>query len=303
MKNTPLACQIVFLMPLLFIFAACPNQTENSGETHIEKSDYTRYQLGRLGLDEDVEWQILQSYQKKLKSNGINVAINDVWVEKYYGPYCPSYKWYEWCESWTYPDNGILDAAGLAVFNAGWDTFSAENQTLFAVVLGYEGWDTEQRIRMQQGIVRPLITNGNHIFLWDDEQLSPLEDRWHWLFLEDFLSITNQQNGLELETQLRIQEDYCKSMRSSWPSEQYKELRIQYLGTYNGYIILITSIKSNAGVGKYTVGDVHFTGGRMNEDIFAWKEGEIFELTDLYEQELITHEDLVEIAYEFGGIE
>jgi hypothetical protein len=293
MKNTPLACRIVSLLPLILVFIACQNQAEDT--INIEKSDYTLYQLGRLGLDEDVEWQILLSCQKKLKSSGKNVAINDVWIEKYYGPYCPSYKWTEWCNNWPYPSNFDVD---WAAFNAGWDTFSAENQTLFAVVLGYEGQDTEQRIRIQHYGVNPLVRNGNNIFLWDDGQLSALKDSWGLLFSEDFFSIANQQNGLELQTQTRIQEDYGKARKPTWQPEM---IRIQYLGTYNGYIILITSIKSNTAMGKYTIGDVHFTGGRMSEDIFAWKEGELFELTDLYEQGLITRDDLVKMVYEFGG--
>jgi hypothetical protein len=39
--------------------------------------------------------------------------------------------------------------------------------------------------------------------------------------------------------------------------------------------------------------------------MFAWKEGEIFELPELYEQGLITRDDLVTIKYELngGGIE
>jgi hypothetical protein len=295
MKTTPLAGRIVFLLPLFFVFIACQNQTEDT--VNIEKSDYTLYTLGRLGLDEDVEWQILLSCQKKLKSSGKRVAINDIWIEKYYGPYCPAYKWTEWCENWTYGKDGTYDTDA---FNAGWDIFEAENSTLVAVVIGYEGQDTEQRARIQRGRFIPLVTNGSHIFLWDDGQLSALGDNQYLLFFEDFLSIANQQNGLELETQTMIQEDYGKSMKPKPWSSAYKYLCVQYLGTYNGYIILITHIKTNAGVNHFTIGDVHFAGGRMDEHIFAWKEGEIFELPDLYEQELITREDLVEMAYEFG---
>jgi hypothetical protein len=296
MKNTPLAGRIVFLLPLFFVFIACQNQPEDT--INIEKSDYTLYQLGRLGLDEDTEWQILLSCQKKLKSSGKNVAINDIWIEKYYGPYCPYYRWDEWYDNWPLTNTGVI--IDRDAFIAGWDIFEAENKTLVAVVIGVKGQDTEQRARIQQYHATPMVNNRDNIFLWDDGQLSTLKDGWYLLFSEDFLSITNQQNGLELEIQSRIQEDFGKYKPKPW-SSPYKYLRIQYLGTYNAYIILTTHIKTNAALGQYTIGDVRFTGGPSGEDFFAWKDGEIFELTDLYEQGLITREDLIAMVYEFGG--
>jgi hypothetical protein len=292
---------LFFLLPLFFIFIACQNQTEDT--INIEKSDYTLYTLGRLGLDEDVEWQILLSCQKKLKSSGKRVAINDIWIEKYYGPYCPYYKWTEWDNNQTYPNN--FAGFDWDAYYAGWDIFEAENKTLVAVVLGYEDQDTEQRMSINHSYGNVLVKNGKNVFVWNEGHLMDLKDRnslrFTALFLEDFLSIANGQNGLELQTQLMIQEDYCKSMRRSWPPERYKELRIQYLGTHNTYIILITCITANIGLTPFTIGDVRFTGWRSGEDIFAWKEGVIFELTDLYEQELITRDDLVAMAYELGG--
>jgi hypothetical protein len=314
MKNSSSASSIVFLVALVFIFVACPIRTEDTGEEeiYIEKSDYTLYTLGRLGLDEDVEWQILLSCKKKLRSSGRNVPINDIWIEKYYGPYCPAYQWTEWCENWTPPDVGFgvqwLDE--WEKYNAGWDTYEAEHRTLVAVVLGYKGQDTKQRVRIYHNSTAPLVTNGNHIFLWDvgqlskwnDGQLSTLKGDWYLLFSEDFLSITNQQNGLDLQTQIRIQEDFGKYMKPRPWTGLYKYLRIQYLGTYNSYIIMATSIGTNAAEDKFTVGGVLFTWSTSHNYIFAWKEGEIFELPDLYERGLITREDLLTAKYEKGNI-
>jgi hypothetical protein len=294
MKN-----QLFWLLPLFFVFIACQNQPEDT--INIEKSDYTLYTLGRLGgLDEDTEWQILLSCQKKLKSSGKNVAINDIWIEKYYGPYCPYDRWDEWISNQTYP-NGIFGINWDKSFYDEWYAYEAENRTLFAVVLGYEGWDTEERTLIQHFSKRVLVKNGDSIFLWDDGQLSALKDRWDLPFSEDFFGIVNQQNGLELETYIRIQKDYydeAMSMKVYWEPEQ---ICLQYLGTYNGYIILITRIGSLTMNGELIVGDVHFSWRAGNDRIFAWKEGKLFELQDLYEQELITRDDLVAAAYELGG--
>jgi hypothetical protein len=240
----------------------------------------------------DTKWRRFRKVDSWRKRVYINVAINDVWVEKYYGPYCPADVLAN-----HYKGGGSSDAFYYEIY--------AQSKTLVAVVLGYKGqdYDADQRIGLKYLRGNALIKNGNNIFLWDNGQLSALGDRWDLLFTKDFLSIANQQNGLELETQTKIQDDYGKASKPTWPPEDYKWINIQYLGTYNGYII-ITTRSGTLPMGRELIIDgVRFFWPHWDERIFAWKDGELFELTDLYEQGLITRENLVAMAYEFNGME
>jgi hypothetical protein len=271
-------------------------------DIQYSKDDYTAFELGRFeGLDEDAEWQIVQAYLKKLQSGGKNahLTINDVWVEKYFGVYCPAY--ISWDSDYIEKNyNGIWD----------WDAIyhGTENQTVFAVMMGDQDNGTEQQeVSIRHWYGRAFVRDGNRIFLWHNGKLYNLEDHYDFnsgglLFSWNFLEIANLQNGLDIETQSRIQEDYGKSMPRPWLPGYYYEIGIQYLGTYNGYIVVIAYIGTNADLGHLEIDGVHFYYSSGGHRIFAWKEGQVYELQDLYKRNLITREDLVQMAYNLHAV-
>jgi len=282
--------KFLWLLPLVILgMAQCRHETtEAHHENKYSKADYLLELGTHEGLDEDTEWQIVQAYLKKLQSGGEHgdLTINDVWVEKYFGAYCPPYI--------------VQD-----LYNDGktWDEiyYGAENQTVIAVMIGVKGQDNGagQQVSIHYGRNRAFVRDGNKIFLWYNGQLDALADpnvNPNLLSSWDFLGITNLQNGLDFETQSRIQEDFSKSMR--WT---YNEIPIHYLGAYNGYITIMAPIGAYAMMGHLTIGDVHFVFSSIDDRLFAWKEGELYELPYLYEQGLITREDLVTMAYNLYG--
>jgi hypothetical protein len=301
--------KIFFFIPVLFFscfFLSCDPENSNTKNTVSDiqylKSDYTLYELGRLeGLDEDTEWQILQAYLKKLQSGGENadLTINDVWVEKYFGVYCPLYRW------WRNDD-----------VNLDWYTFAAKNQTVFAVMLGSKGKDRDneqQEIDIRHFYGRAFVKDGDRIFLWHNGQLYSLAEHYFNLLgdgfnpnpllsVSDFLEIANMQNGLDIETLRRIQVDWGESVRlPDSPIRRYYDYPIQYLGTYNGYIVVIVYCGVNTSVFHMEIDGVHFYNSSSGHYIIAWKEGGIYTLQDLYERKLISHEDLVNMAYNLNG--
>jgi len=308
-KKNPL----LLLLPLLILsMTQCRHETADINpritttdeeEIQYTKDDYSRELGTHEELDEDTEWLILQAYYKKLKNDGKHddLTINDVWVEKYIGAYCPPY---------LAPDSAFVDADWGA-----WNAFyyAPENQTVFAVMMGANDQDNgteQQEVSIQYTRGRAFVRDGDRVFLWHDGELCNLADyeasfgrRW-LLFNWDFLRIANLQNGLRSETQIRIQEDFGKSMfkPSSWPSENYNEIPIHYLGAYNDYIALKAPIGTTGIILHLIIDDVHFFSSSGGDSIFAWKEGEIYTLQELYEQDLISREDLVTMAYNMQGV-
>jgi len=252
-------------------------------DIQYSKADYL-LELGRFaGLDEDTEWQIVQAYLKKHDND--NLTINDVWVEQYYGSYCPAYNIQD------------LYADGYT-----WEEIIALENKVFAILIGNKNQDNgteQQEVSIEYGKGKAFVRDGNRIFLWHDGQLYDLADYYSGglLLPWDFLGIANQQNGLEPETQLRIQEDYGKSLPYPWNPELYDEMPIQYLGTYNGYTALTFHGGSGASAHTQIIDGVHFFHPYWQNRVFAWKEGEIYELAYLYKNNFITREDLVEMAY------
>jgi hypothetical protein len=298
-------------MPVLFlscIFLSCDSEGSNTrsatDETQYSKADYTLFELGRIaGLDEDTEWQILQAYLKKLKSGGENadLTINDVWVDQYYGSYCPGY---------LFPS----DLYDQFVFSRT-DYLDPKNHTVAAVKACVKGTDsgTESRdviIKTPGSGWRSLIRYYDKcsILLWDKGQLYDMEKDADSAYLREVLlagwdarKIINRHNGLDFETDALIREDIFKFVMtgSGWsPAEDYAILNMTYLGTYHGYtaLALLNGATATA-VYQKIVDGVLFGFYNTPIRIFAWKEGKIYELDDLFEQGLITHEDLVEMAY------
>ena len=144
------------------------------------------------------------------------------------------------------------------------------------------------------------------ILLWDKGQLYDMEGtdfNISPLLLAgmDYRKIINRHNGLDFETDVKIREDlfkYILTGRDWFPAKDYAHISMTYLGTYNGYIALAVLEGASAlMVYNKIVDGVGFYFKSYPISIFAWKEREIYELEDLFKQGLITHEDLVEMAY------
>jgi len=310
-------------MPVLFLtcfFLSCDSEGSNTGSAvddsiryspegiengiQYSKTDYTLFELGRLeGLDEDTEWQILEAYLKKLKSEGknVNLTINDVWVDQYYGSYCPGYLFPNYADE-------LLDFLRN-------DYLDPKNQTVAAVKARVKGADSgtyplDVIVQTPSSSWRSLIRyyDNSSILLLDKGHLYDMEKDADSEYLRrvllagwDARKIINRHNGLDFETDAMIREDIFKFILTgkNWvPTKDYAQINMTYLGTYNGYTAL--AVLNGAGLPaiyiQYVDGVLF---GFYNKPIFifAWKEREIYELDYLFEQGMITHEDLVEMAY------
>jgi len=303
---------LLLLLPLLILsMTQCRHETADINpritttdeeEIQYSKDDYS-HELGtHEGLDEDTEWSILQAYYKKLKNDGghDDLTINDVWVEKYIGAYCPPYI----MPDFLYHDHDI--DAWNAIY------YASENQTVFAVMMGANDKDNgteQQEVSIRYTRRSAFVRDGDRVFLWNDGELRDLAEYYRgdgaWLlFTWDFLRIANLQNGLDHQTQIRIEEDWGKSLLPDpWNPKMYYQSYMQYLGAYNDYIVIKTNHASDLMGFHQEIGGVHFYANAGSGDsIFAWKEGEIYTLQELYEQGLITRDDLVTMAYNMQGV-
>jgi hypothetical protein len=303
--------KICFVMLAVFLtcfFLSCESKSTLEGSISYSKADYTLVELGRLaGLDEDTEWQIVQAYYKKLQGGGrqANLTINDVWVDQYYGAYCPDYLFPKGIDN-------LLDFLRN-------DYLDPKNHTVVAVKVGVTGMDyyTEPRdviINIPNSSIPETVVrhyDKGTILLWDKGELHDIENDYFYPILLaltawDYRNIINRHNGLDFETDAMIREDIGKFILTGWTVEDYASINMKYLGTYNGYAVL-TLYPTGSGlpaVRTQFVGGVRFYFPYTNIRVLAWEEGAIYELQDLYEQDLITHEDLVEMAYfHHAGIE
>jgi hypothetical protein len=292
-------CFVLLAVFLTCFFLSCESKSTLEGSISYSKADYTLVELGRLsGLDEDTEWQIVQAYYKKLQGGGrqANLTINDVWVDQYYGAYCPYYLFPKGIDN-------LLDFLRT-------DYLDPQNHTVVAVKVGVTGMDyyTEPRdviIKIPgynfSAVVRHY--DKSTILLWDKGQLYDMEKDFDYSMRPllpacDYRKIINRYNGLDFETEAMIRVDFGKSRQPGLSEEEYAFMNINYLGTYNGYAALgMYSGASLLAVFQLRIDGVLFFYPSRPIHIFAWKEGQIYELQNLFEQSLITHEDLVEMAY------
>jgi len=275
---------IVIPVFLSFFFLSCDTE---GGKDDIQytKTDYT-LELGRFaGLDEDAEWQIIQAYLKKLQSDGGhgNLAINDVRVEQFYGFYSS----WDSRPSGFYPKKHMVAAVRMSPTVMDYGT----EQRDVVIDVGYR--HVVARYYDNSAI---LIWEEGNLYNYDIEKdrnyLGPL------LAEPDFLKIINQHNGLDFETDAMIREAIGKSILTGWPVEDYVYIKMKYLGAYNGYTALtLYSGAAATMVYEQRIGGVLFFHPYIEQRVLAWKEGEIYKLEDLYEQGLITREDLIEMAY------
>jgi len=295
--------KICFFMPVLFLscfFLSCDPESSNTKNTVDDigylKDDYTLYDLGRLaGLDEDTEWQILRAYLTKLQSGGENadLTINDIWIDQYYGSYCPLSLFPKYADE-------MLDFLRT-------DYLDPQNQTLVAVKACVKCTDPDTYprdviINTPSSSWRSIIRYYDKcsILLWDKGNLYDMEKDIGHIALSgwDARKIINRHNGLDFETDAMIREDIGKFILTEWVAEEYTQINMTYLGTYNGYTAL-TMLNGAVWCAVYTkiVDNIVFSFPYTSIRIFAWKEGKIYELDYLFEQGLVTHEDLVEMAY------
>jgi hypothetical protein len=292
-------------MSVLFLscfFLSCDSEDFNTNSIHYSKSDYTLYQLGRFsGLDEDAEWQIVQAYFAKLQNDGKNtdLTINDVWVDQYYGSYCPVYLFPEYVDD-------LLNFLRT-------DYLDSKNHTVVAFKANVKDMDygTKQRDVMinTPGSGWPSVIryyDKSSILLWDKGHLYDIEEdtdylRRSLLAAWDSRKIINRHNGLDVETDAMIREDILKFILTGtdWSADDYAAINMTFLGTYNGYtaLTLFSGGGSQHVSYRQIIDGVLFSFPSSPIRIFAWKEGEIYELGYLYEQGLVTREDLVEMAY------
>ena len=266
-------------------------------EIQYSKADYL-HELGTYeGLDEDTEWQIVQAYHKKLQSDGEHddFTINDVRVEQFYGVYCPLYL--------------LPDSYGNEVF---WETVykDPKNQTVYAVRIGEKSMDNGSeprddiiRVYSYYAVIR--YYDNSAIFLWDKGHLYDIEkdDSPNNTLLTawDLRKIINRHNGLDVETDTMIRENISgKDVLGQLALKYPDEINLKFLGAYNGYTVL-TMYSGVLPILQYQrIDGVLFLHPYFDDRVFAWKEGEIYALEDLYAQNLITREDLVEMAYFFN---
>jgi len=301
MKKIYFFLTVIFLS--CFIISCEPeNTTENvqndNRQTENDEDDNTPVDP-KEGLDEEIEAQILQAYLEKLQSEGENadLTINDVYIEKYYGSYCPAY---------LFPDR----------IEEQWDFLMTDyrdpqNQTVVAVKAGVKGMDSgtyprDVIINTPNDVWRSMIRyyDNCNILIWDKGHLYDMEKDTRTRALDYLLAnmdarkIINRHNGLDFETDTMIREDIGKFIYTKMVAEGYATIRMVYLGTYNGYtaLTLLNGAVLMALYSKYVDG-VGFYFYNSPIRIIAWKEREIYQLEDLFEQGLITHEDLVEMAY------
>jgi len=294
MKRT---CFFIFALFLSCFFLSC-NSDGGTNNIQYSKDDYTLYELGRFAeLDEDTEWQILQAYLKKLKSGGKNadLTINDVYVEQYYGSYCPGYLFPESSPdlphflTTDYPDPKNHTVVAVKACVKGADSGTGSRDVI--IETPGSGWPS---------VIR--YYDKSSILLWDKGRLYDMEkdagsDYLRRVLLAgwDARKIINRHNGLDFETDAMIREDIGKFKQ--WSAEDYPLINIKYLGTYNGYTALTLLIATLPAAYEKTIDGVRFYFPYRNIYNFAWKEGNLYELDDLFERGLITHKDLVEMAY------
>jgi hypothetical protein len=128
----------------------------------------------------------------------------------------------------------------------------------------------------------------------DDSPNNTLLTAW------DLRKIINRHNGLDFETDAMIRRDIKKYILG-WPAEAAEDddfiYYMKYLGSSNGYTALALYCGHNLNIREQKIDGVIFYHIHGDDLVFAWKEGEIYELDDLYKQDLITREDLIEMAY------
>lgn len=113
-------------------------------------------------------------------------------------------------------------------------------------------------------------------------------------------SADTNENGLRDDVEVKILKGYHKKNELTAEFDE-KDFQLQYYGTYNGavaYRIWHKATPYTVWTYKDTVGGVEFTYERNNK-IQVWYNGAIYTLQEMYDQDVLTTDDLVKINAEY----
>ena len=117
--------------------------------------------------------------------------------------------------------------------------------------------------------------------------------------------------GLSAQTEKQIIQDYWDFLIEKGYGKEFLEhgvtidsIRIsRYYGTYNGYSVVVFDWAVITVVWSKEIGGIYFyeptppnTRLAQKGMITAWKDGRFYDIADLYEEGLLTREDLIQIA-------
>ena len=228
------------------------------------------------GLSEEIQLRIRQDYLDKLHDEGVllNLTTDDVSIIGYYGTY---------------------------ISLAGTDS---------VVVMMEDGrnWVPNQRDVAVADFYLFRYKNDNSILAWNEGQFYSLPVAWELDIvrrLRDWDRIFNLHNGFSIETEERIWGDYMDWRQLAGnPVSQYAQtaVRFNYLGTFNEWAVTyITFGPPNVGMDPqpFFVDGIVFRYMGFGDHIVVWKDGQIYEFRDAYNQDILSFRNMQWIGYYF----
>jgi|SRR5690554_436048 len=103
--------------------------------------------------------------------------------------------------------------------------------------------------------------------------------------------------GCSKTQEQQIREDYLAFMHEQGDKELTMDdvVILDYYGTYNGAVVVRINRPALEVLTKIIVGGIEFTFSNANTAL-VWKNGEFFELSDAYDHEILTLDNLISIA-------
>lgn len=103
--------------------------------------------------------------------------------------------------------------------------------------------------------------------------------------------------GCSQTQEQQIREDYLAFMHEQGDKEMTIDdvVILDSYGTYNGAVVVRINRPAFEVLTKIIVGGIEFTFSNSNTAL-VWKNGEFFELSDAYDHEIITLDNLISIA-------
>ena len=275
--SLPAGLRLIFAALLsVSVLCGCGNDAEVPIQKHLP--DPTNQLTNDLMLEADLESMIKQDFADQYDG----ATIDDVIVNGYYG---------------TYNDTVALKM----------DLIGSGSITLV--------------IDQTVAGIKFVFSDGADVMkVWRDGEFYSLSQAYDQGFLtrEDleaiYISLYGQPppdgkpEGLSAETALRIRQDYLDYARNHISPYIFSVLTIKdiwinrYYGTYNNCIIVEMDYSGHVAIvylGETIVGETLFP----SQPAIAWKGGNIYELRDAYDQDLLTNNDLREIAYYIYGFD
>ena len=215
-------------------------------------------------LSTETEKQIRQDYLDiYIKPKFADAAIEDVWIEKHYGSYD--------------------DCTAVMIFSKYGEYDDAECEVIFDAIYG------------------PFFrySNENRIIVWKNGCFYELQAALNQglLGLREIMRIANYHAGLSMEIENQIAEDYLGYYKYEDIYNFWSYTR--YCGTYNGYSSFLIDAGRWCSLG-FIIEETLFPHTGCCEMIYLWKEGQIYELREVYNQGLLTKEDVRNIAHYYN---